>query len=76
MSEQHTHPPAGDAPHFPDIPKPEPGSAPVEGFKEEPTTHFPEANQAAPTPPGGRKPARLDQDPGGGYRPNNTYPQT
>jgi len=28
------------------------------------------------TPPEEPKPAELDQDPGGGYNPNHTYPQT
>lgn len=44
--------------------------------KPEPQTHFPAENEVAPPNPKQPKPARLDQDPGGGYNTNNTYPQT
>lgn len=44
-----------------------------------PKTHFPAEDEVgAPNPPGPGhppQPAELDQDPGGGYNPDGTYPQ-
>jgi hypothetical protein len=64
VSNKHTETPNGE---FPAIPK--------EDSKRKPTTHFPQENQVAPAC-GIPKPAELDQDPGGGYNPDGTYPQT
>ena len=44
-------------------------------LKGKPTTHFPAEDQVAP-PCGPPQPAALDQDAGGGYNPDGTYPQT
>jgi hypothetical protein len=41
-----------------------------------PTTHFPAENEVAPPDPPEPQPAALDQDPGGGFNPDGTYPQT
>jgi hypothetical protein len=48
----------------------------IDGLKDEPHTHFPGENEVAPPEPCEPKPAELDQDPGGGYNPDGTYPQT
>ena len=47
----------------------------VDDLKGKPTTHFPAEDQVAP-PCGPPQPAALDQDAGGGYNPDGTYPQT
>ncbi len=78
MSDQ-TKEPSGSP--FPEIPKapeaPTPDFQPlIDGLKERPDTHFPPRNQAVPAGSGVPKPAELDQDPGGGYRSNRTFPQT
>ena len=48
----------------------------IDGLKNEPEMDFPAENEVAPPNPDVPKPARLDQDPGGGYNTDNTYPQT
>jgi hypothetical protein len=50
----------------------------IDDLKGKTTTQLPQADETAPPrgpihPP---EPARLDQDAGGGYNPNDTYPQT
>jgi hypothetical protein len=44
------------------------------------TTHFPKEDEVGAPDPAGPgnppQPAELDQDPGGGYNPDGTYPQT
>jgi hypothetical protein len=47
----------------------------IDDLKEKPTTHFPAEDEDAP-PSGPPKPAALDQDAGGGYNSNGTFPQT
>lgn len=47
----------------------------IDDLKGTPTTHFPAEDEDAP-PCGPPKPAALDQDAGGGYNSNGTYPQT
>ncbi len=77
MSDHQKEPPEAKPPEFPEIPTPLKAATPtIDGLKAEPTTHFPKANQAVPPDPDGPKPARLDQDAGGGFNRNNTYPQT
>ncbi len=68
MSKKHTETPADE---FPVIPEPE------KQRQTGPTTHFPAEDEVAPPVPGRPlQPAELDQDPGGGYNPDGTYPQT
>jgi len=50
----------------------------IDDLKNQTTAVLPSEDEVAPPrgplhPP---QPARLDQDPGGGYNPDNTYPQT
>jgi hypothetical protein len=47
----------------------------IDDLKGKPTTHFPAEDEVAP-PCGPPQPAALDQDAGGGYNPDGTYPQT
>ena len=47
----------------------------IDDLKGKPTTHFPAEDEVAP-PSGPPQPAALDQDAGGGYNPDGTYPQT
>jgi len=66
MSKEHTD---ATGVEFPPIPEPYPAANP-------PKKHFPAEDEVAPAAPGPPHPARLDQDPGGGYNSNDTYPQT
>lgn len=50
----------------------------IDDLKGHASTQFPQADEVAPPrgpvhPP---QPAELDQDPGGGYNPDGTHPQT
>ncbi len=65
MSKKHTETPD----HMPAVPEPEKPS-------KVPTPHFPAESEVAPPNPREPQPAELDQDSGGGYNPNRTYPQT
>ena len=65
MSKKHTETPD----HMPAIREREQPS-------KVPTTHFPAENEVAPPDPPEPQPAALDQDPGGGFNPDGTYPQT
>jgi hypothetical protein len=64
VSKKHTETPD----EFPAIPEPQP--------KVTPTTRLPTENEVAPSNPCEPEAAELDQDPGGGYNPDGTYPQT
>ncbi len=74
MSKKHTETPD----EFPAIP----GSREsiiqpiIDDLKRKPTTRFPAENEVAPPNPCEPQPAELDQDAGGGYNPDGTYPQT
>ena len=61
---------------YPKIPERPPVEPPIEGLKDIPATRFPAENEVAPPNPCSPQPAELDQDPGGGYNPDGTYPQT
>jgi hypothetical protein len=64
---------------FPAIPEPTQKSIIqpiIDDLKRKPTTHFPAENEVAPPNPCEPQPAELDQDQGGGYNPDGTYPQT
>ncbi len=79
MSKKHTETPDDNLPH--------PGPATenksilqpiMDDLKGTTTTEVPTVDEVAPPrgplhPP---QPAELDQDPGGGYNPDGTYPQT
>ena len=80
MSKKHP-----ETPEYPAIPKPAQKSIiqPIiddlnrkNDLKKKPSTHFPAENEVAPPNPCEPQPAELDQDPGGGYNPDGTYPQT
>jgi hypothetical protein len=75
MTKKHTETPPGDP-----IAPPEQRKSIVQPMIDElkGTTELPEDDETAPPrgplhPP---QPAELDQDPGGGYNPDGTYPQT
>ncbi len=75
MSKKHTETPD----EFPAIPETQPKSImqPImDDLKRKPITHFPTENEVAPPNPCAPKPAELDQDAGGGYNPDGTFPQT
>jgi len=64
---------------FPAIPEPQIKSIIqpiIDDLKRKPTTRFPSEDEVAPPNPSEPQPAELDQDPGGGYNPDGTYPQT
>jgi hypothetical protein len=68
-----------ETPEYPAIPETQPKSIVqpiIDDLKRKPTTHFPAENEVAPPNPGEPQPAELDQDAGGGYNPDGTYPQT
>jgi hypothetical protein len=51
----------------------------IDDLKGKPTTVFPKEDEVAPPPRGPLhppQPSELDQDAGGGYNPDGTYPQT
>ena len=48
----------------------------IDDLKRKPTTRLPSEDEVAPPNPSQPQPAELDQDPGGGYNPDGTYPQT
>lgn len=74
MSKKHTETPG----EFPPIPEPSQSIIQpiIDDLKRKPTTRFPAENEVAPPNPSAPQPASLDQDPGGGYNPDGTYPQT
>jgi len=78
VSKKPTETPTGQTPEYPEIPKqPKSSIQPIiDGLKEQPSTRFPTEDEVAPPDPGTPQPARLDQDPGGGYNPDGAYPQT
>jgi hypothetical protein len=63
---------------FPAIPEPRESIIQpiIDDLKRKPATHFPPEDEVAPPNPGVPQPAELDQDSGGGYNPDGTYPQT
>jgi hypothetical protein len=74
VSKKRTETPA----EFPAIPEPRESIIQpiIDDLKKKPATHFPAEDEVAPPNPGVPQPAELDQDPGGGYNPDGTYPQT
>ncbi|MGP0071291.1 MAG: hypothetical protein ACLPWF_05080 [Bryobacteraceae bacterium] len=78
MSKKHTETPAGKTPQYPEIPaQPKSIIQPIiDELTQNPTTNFPAEDEVAPPNCGDPEPAELDQDPGGGYNPDGTYPQT
>ncbi len=85
MSKKHTETPTGETPAQPE-PAPQHKSIlqPImDDLKGHSSTELPKEDEVAPprgplhppqpTPP---QPAELDQDAGGGYNPDGTYPQT
>jgi hypothetical protein len=78
VSKKHTETASSETPEYPAIPERQESGVPplIDGLKNKPTTHFPAENEVAPPDAGGLEPAELDQDPGGGYNPDGTYPQT
>ncbi|HTW64960.1 MAG TPA: hypothetical protein VME17_10110 [Bryobacteraceae bacterium] len=76
MSKHSEH----EHPHDPEPHEPETPPSIIQPMIDElkGTTRFPKEDEVAPPrgpvhPP---QPAELDQDPGGGYNPDGTYPQT
>ena len=73
MSKKYTETPT---PEFPAIPERESVIDPIiDDLKRKPNTRFPAENEVAPPNPCQPQPAELDQDSGGGYNPDGTYPQ-
>ena len=80
MSKKHTETPTGETPAHPEPATPQKSIIQpiIDELKGKPITDPPKEDLVAPPrgplrPP---QPAELDQDPGGGYNPDGTYPQT
>ena len=70
--------PAETPDEFPTIPEPPQKSIIqpiIDDLKGNPTTHFPAEDEVAPPNQCVPQPAELDQDAGGGYNSDGTYPQ-
>ena len=78
MRKKHTETPPGKTLQHPANPaQPKSIVQPIiDDLKGEPTTNFPPEDEVAPPNPGDPQPAELDQDPGGGYNPDGTHPDT
>jgi hypothetical protein len=78
VTKKLTRTPSAKPPEFPKIPEQRESIVEplIDGLKRKPTTHLPAENEVAPPNPCAPQPAELDQDPGGGYNPDGTYPQT
>ena len=80
MSKKHTETPTGETPAHPEPPTQKTSIIQpiIDDLKGTTSTELPEEDLVAPPrgplhPP---QPAELDQDSGGGYNPDGTYPQT
>jgi hypothetical protein len=76
VSKKHTETPSDE---FPTIPERKSIIQPIiDDLKGTTSTEFPKEDEVAPPrgPSHPPQPAELDQDPGGGYNPDGTYPQT
>ncbi len=82
MSRKHTETPGSESPeHQKREEERESIIGPIiDDLKGQTKTHYPSADElGAPNPPGPGdppQPAELDEDAGGGYNPDGTYPQT